>query len=199
VFTLVALAAFRTTVADWHDVPTGSMEPSIEPGDRIVVNNLAYQLQAPFLGWHLVEWSDPQRGDVVVCYSPANGQRLVKRVIGVPGDTVEMRRNVLLINGRAANYHWDNLLSGTESLPAGKPHPVQLIPAMPSRRSFAPLTVPAGEFYVMGDNRDNSLDSRYFGFVDRGQIVGRAIGIAFSLDPDHHRTPRWDRTLRGLP
>ena len=95
---VLVLCTLRSAVADWNDVPTGSMKPTIVEGDRILVNKLA------FTDWWLMQWSGPQRGDVVVCFSPANGDRLVKRVIGLPGDRVEMRRNVLLVNGRPADY-----------------------------------------------------------------------------------------------
>src|SRR5215213_7423472 len=101
---VLALMSFRSTIADWNDVPTGSMKPSILEGDRIFVNKLAYDLKVPFTTWHLAEWDDPERGDVVVFYSPADGVRLVKRVIGVPGDVLEMRVNRLYINGKAADY-----------------------------------------------------------------------------------------------
>src|SRR5262245_17162119 len=85
---LVVLFAVRSAVADWNDVPTGSMKPTILEGDRIFVNKLAYDLKVPFLGWRLVKWSNPGRGDVIVFASPADGTRLVKRVVGLPGDRV---------------------------------------------------------------------------------------------------------------
>ena len=91
--------SFRSAVADWNDVPTGSMNPSIVEGDRIFVNKCAYDLKVPFTLWRVAEWSGPHRGDVVVFYSPADGRRLVKRVVGLPGETIEMRNTVLFING----------------------------------------------------------------------------------------------------
>ncbi len=90
---VIVLGSFRSSVADWNDVPTGSMRPTIIEGDRIVVNKLAYDLRVPLTGWRLVHRGDPQRGDVVICYSPADGTRLVKRVIAGPGDEIELRRN----------------------------------------------------------------------------------------------------------
>ncbi len=81
---IVVCSTFRSAVADWNDVPTGSMNPTILEGDRIVVNKLAYDLKIPFTTWHIAEWSDPKNGEIVVCYSPKDGTRLVKRVIGVP-------------------------------------------------------------------------------------------------------------------
>src|SRR5678815_2482625 len=97
---LVALVVFaaRSSLADWNDVPTGSMRPTILEGDRIFVNKLAYDLKVPFTTLHLAEWGNPQRGDIVVFFSPHDEKRLVKRVIGLPGDTVELRDNTLVIN-----------------------------------------------------------------------------------------------------
>src|SRR5213078_2727911 len=98
---IIALVVFsiRSSLADWNDVPTGSMKPTILEGDRVFVNKLAYDLKVPFTTRHLAEWSEPQRGDVVVFFSPHDGQRLVKRVVGLPGDTVQLDQNVLIIDG----------------------------------------------------------------------------------------------------
>src|SRR6516162_5299237 len=96
--TALAMFAVRSSLADWNDVPTGSMKPTILEGDRVYVNKLAYDLKVPFTTMHLAQWSDPQRGDIVVFYSPYDGKRLVKRVIGLPGDTLELRNNSLVIN-----------------------------------------------------------------------------------------------------
>src|SRR5215510_3748124 len=100
----LVLFAIRSSLADWNDVPTGSMKPTIVEGDRVYVNKLAYDLKVPFTTWHLAQWGDPQRGDVVVFFSPHDGKRLVKRVIGLPGDTIELRNNVLLLNGQPTQY-----------------------------------------------------------------------------------------------
>src|SRR5438552_5215625 len=92
-FAAIVLTTFRSSIADWNDVPSGSMNPSILEGDRIFVNKLAYDLKVPFTTWHIAEWSQPTRGDVVVFYSPVTGIRLVKRVVGLPGDTITLRDN----------------------------------------------------------------------------------------------------------
>src|ERR1041385_9412466 len=92
----VVLFAIRSSLADWNDVPTGSMKPTILEGDRVYVNKLAYDLKVPFTTLHIVEWSNPQRGDIVVFYSPYDGQRLLQRVIGLPGDSIELRNDVLI-------------------------------------------------------------------------------------------------------
>jgi signal peptidase I len=103
---ILALVMFsiRSSLADWNDVPTGSMKPTILEGDRVFVNKLAYDLKVPFTTWHVTEWSNPQRGDIVVFFSPKDGTRLVKRVIGLPGDTVELQNERLVINGLPVEY-----------------------------------------------------------------------------------------------
>jgi signal peptidase I len=208
---VVVLGAFRSAVANWHDVPTGSMKPTILEGDRIFVNQLAYDLRLPFTKWRLARWDGPQRGDIVVCHSPVDGKRLVKRVVGIPGDVVAMRDNYLLINGRPLEYR-PLESQGFEQLGArdrlrGRfaaerlndvTHPIMLIPARPAPRSFEPITVPAGAYFVLGDNRDESSDSRWFGFVERDDVMGRSIAVLFSLDHDHYHLPRWDRFFHLL-
>ncbi len=209
---LLVTTALRSALADWNDVPTGSMKPTILEGDRVWVNKLAYDLKVPFTTWHLAEWSEPARGEVVVFFSPANGQRLVKRVIGLPGDTVELRDNRLFLNGRAVDYVPLDALTvnaipvaqqskhdfASERL-AERKHPVMATPSLPALRSFGPTPVPAGHYFMMGDNRDNSLDSRYFGTVPREKIVGRATAVAMSFDRERWFAPRWERFFTAMP
>jgi signal peptidase I len=103
---LVVVGAFRSAVADWNDVPTGSMKPTILEGDRIVVNKLAYDLKVPFTRWGLARWGKPQRGDIVVLFSPADGQRLVKRVFGfVPGDRIVGRATAIAASVNPSDYY----------------------------------------------------------------------------------------------
>lgn len=208
---VLVVVTFRSAVADWNDVPSQSMEPTILVGDRIFVNKLAYDLKVPFTTWHIAQWSDPQRGDIVVFFAPSDGKRMVKRVVGVPGDRVALRDNQLLINGQAvacqpinqANFADVDLTDpaphefAIESL-GMSPHAMMWQPARFAQRSFKPVTVPRGQYFVLGDNRDNSGDSRTFGFVARHQIVGKAVGLAFSLDQDNSYSPRWGRFLRGF-
>ncbi len=210
---LLVTATMRSALADWNDVPTGSMKPTILEGDRVWVNKLAYDLKVPFTTWHLAEWSEPQRGEVVVFFSPADGLRLVKRVIGLPGDTVELRNNRLWLNGRAVDYVPLDFATShalpaaapplrhdfaSEQLPS-RPHPVMATPALPAQRSFAPTTVPAGHYFMLGDNRDNSLDSRVYGSVPRAQIVGRATAVVLSFDRERWLAPRWERFFTAMP
>ena len=209
---VVVLSSLRSAVADWNDVPTGSMKPTILEGDRIFVNKLAYGLRVPFSDWWVMQWEGPQRGDVVVCYSPATGDRLVKRVIGLPSDRIELRRNRLFVNGQAVEYEALDAEVISQIDPAerpahrfaaedlgGKTHPVMTTPGLPAPRSFGPKTVPPDHYFVMGDNRDNSRDSRSFGFVPRNEIVGRSSAVVLSFDPDRYYLPRWNRFFRALP
>ena len=208
---MLILFSVRSSLADWNDVPTGSMRPTILEGDRVWVNKLAYDFKVPFTTWHIAEWGNPQRGDIVVFFSPHDGQRLVKRVVGLPGDTVELRSNTLVINGSAVEYQpiAEELLRdltpddragrvfASEQLP-GRSHAVTSYPARSAMRSFEPLTVPAGQYFMMGDNRDDSFDSRYWGTVDRKEIVGRTTAVVLSFDKGHHWSPRWQRFFSSL-
>jgi signal peptidase I len=213
-FIFVILFAVRSSIADWNIVPSGSMIPTILEGDRIFVNKLAYDLKVPFTTKHLLTWDNPARGDVIVFFSPADGTRLVKRVIAVPGDQIELRDDHLFLNGVAATYQAPSstvigqlnamernghLFAGESEPTVGAVHPVAVTPSLAARRWFGPVIVPAGQFFVMGDNRDNSFDSRYFGFVPRDCIVGRAVGVVASLDINHYWRPRWDRFFSLLP
>src|SRR5437773_8182423 len=97
---ILVVSSLRSALADWNDVPTGSMKPTIQEGDRVVVNKLAYDLKIPFTMVELAKWGDPKRGDIVVLFSPADNVRLVKRVIGLPGDRIELKDNLLFVNNR---------------------------------------------------------------------------------------------------
>jgi len=195
---VLVLTAFRSAVADWNDVPTGSMKPTIVEGDRIFVNKLAYGLKVPFTTWHLARWSTPSRGEVVVFNSPVDGTRLVKRVVGLPGDQISMINDELYVNGQPLTYQ---PIPGTndaiESLGDVK-HTVMTIPSIRAMRSFAPTTIPAGQYFMMGDNRDNSADSRYIGTVPLDQIVGRSSYVAMSFDYDNFYLPRFGRFFHSL-
>jgi len=184
-------------VADWNDVPSGSMRPTILEGERIAVNRLAYDLKVPFTRVRLARWDSPARGDVVILRSPADGERLVKRVVGLPGDRLEQRDGWLVINGDPVGYTPLDDGFWQEQLP-GHPHRVRRDDARPLLRNFGPVQVPAGHYFVMGDNRDNSADSRVFGFVERDAIMGQVKAVVASVDPAHHFRPRWNRWFKGL-
>ncbi len=194
---------FRSAIADWNVVPTGSMNPTIVEGDRIFINKLAYDLKIPFTTTHLAQWADPQRGEIVVFYAPDDGLRLVKRVIGLPGDVLELRDERMTINGVALSYAplpgSDAATVYARELLGEHPRTLQIQPELRAMRSFGRVTVPQGSYFMMGDNRDNSRDSRYFGFVPRAQIVGRALAVVASLDPERYYLPRTERFFKSLP
>lgn len=199
----VVMFSFRSALADWNDVPTGSMKPTIVEGDRVVVNKLAYDLKVPFTLHRIARWDAPARGDIVVFFSPHDGTRLVKRVIGLPGDRIEMREKVLFVNGAAASVAAGRAESRAavvaEEQLGAVAHSVRLLADdVGSITAFGPLTVPRREYFVMGDNRDESFDSRYFGPVPEDQIVGRATAVAFSLDRERYFVPRLDRVAEKL-
>jgi signal peptidase I len=208
---LFVVVPVKSSLADWNWVPTGSMNPTILEGDLIYVNKLAYDLRFPLTLHRLAHWAEPQKGDVVVCLSPEDGVRLVKRVVAGPGDTVELRGNVLFLNGRRLAYGMVDAnylaplpqgLAGrcivrAEDL-AGTVHPVMSIPGIRAMRDFGPVQVPDGYYFVMGDNRDVSRDSRYFGFVPRQAILGRAQAILLSFDITDKYQPRLERFFCGL-
>jgi signal peptidase I len=213
---ILILFAVRSSIADWNDVPTGSMIPTILVGDRIFVNKLAYDLKVPFTTWHIAEWSGPKRGDIVVFFSPEpSGTRLVKRCVAIPGDTLEVRENKLIINGVEIPYapldpapmkyippnEKQSLRYLTETL-GDHVHPIRegkLYHNANPYKDFGPITIPQGKYFMMGDNRDDSRDARWFGPVARGNIVGRATAVAISLDLNHYWIPRWSRFFSSLP
>src|SRR5579859_6490898 len=133
---LLIVSSLRSALADWNDVPTGSMKPTIQEGDRVVVNKLAYDLKIPFTTIEVLKWADPRRGDVVVLFSPVDGTRLVKRVIGIPGDRIYMRDNQLYVNrepavvqpiGMTVDQEQGNTVLANENL-AGRTHEVMFTP-----------------------------------------------------------------------
>jgi signal peptidase I len=210
---IAVMVVFRSAVADWNQVPSGSMKPSILIGDRIVVDKLAYDLRIPFTMTRIAHWAEPHRGDVVTFPSPRDETLYVKRVIGEPGDVVELRRNRLFINGVEALYtpltaEEVNALE-VENKPQYEFYREQIgtmdhiIMLRRDRdestyQSFPPTQVPAGSYLMLGDNRDDSGDFRVIGLVERYRILGRAHAIAFSWDYEHFQAPRFDRFFGGL-
>jgi signal peptidase I len=209
---LLLMVAFRSAWADWMTVPTGSMNPTILEGDRILVDKHVFGLRIPFTLTRLTSGVDPLRGDIVVFDSPADGKSLVKRVVAIPGDTLELDGETLVLNGQPASYgpgdlgHLQHLLSTTaaqrplvlKEQGTGVEHEILLLPARVSRRVFGPVTVPAGTYFMLGDNRDNSADSRYIGFVPRRNIIGRATRVVVSLNPERYWVPRGERLFSPL-
>lgn len=202
---VVLMVLFRSAVADWNDVPTGSMQPTIQIGDRILVDKLAYDVRVPFTHVSLLELNDPARGDIIVFDSRVSDKRLVKRVIGIPGDVVAMRGNELIINNvpvvYSTSFSSGRMLEKAEHLP-GSTHTVRNHKVKNTGASdyanFDPVTVPDEHYLVLGDNRDNSADSRVIGFVPRHEVVGRTSRVLVSLDYDNYFMPRGDRFWKPL-
>lgn len=193
---IALMLCFRSSFADWYDVPTGSMKPTIVEGDRILVNKMAYRLDLPFTDISLMKTGEPQRGEIVVFNSKAAENRLVKRVVGLPGDVVSLNRNRLTINGKQLTYRSTEVML-TEAID-GNTHTIQLAPPTTSRHTFGPVVVPEGHILVLGDNRNHSADSRYYGFIPQEELVGRASRVLFSLDPDEYYLPRTDRVFAAM-
>ena len=201
----------KSSLADWNWVPTGSMKPTILEGDLVFVNKAAYDLRIPLTMHRLARWSDPARGDIVICFSPDDGTRLVKRIIACPNDTIEMRKNVLFLNGKELDYSeidpkYVNIFSDEQKRKLilaeedldGIMHPVMAVPSARAKRRFPCVTVPENCYFVMGDNRDLSRDSRIFGFVRREQIVGKAKGVIVSFDIKGNFLPRIERFFSSV-
>jgi signal peptidase I len=201
---------FRSAIADWNFVPSSSMNPTLISGDRVIVNKLAYSLRVPFSLYHLVRWGSPSQGDVITFDSPKDEVNLIKRVIGVAGDVIEMHDNVLTINGKVVQR---SLVDASRSVPTeygtfnaeiwseqinGKQIEVARIASQNRHRDFDSVLVPAGHVLVMGDSRDNSNDSRFIGFIDVQRITGQATRVAMSHNPDMFYLPRAGRWWMAL-
>jgi signal peptidase I len=208
---VAVILPLRSAIGDWNDVPSGSMWPTILEGDRIFVDKLAYGLRLPFTMFWIREGKAPERGDIITFASPEDGSRLVKRIVGIPGDRIAMHENHLRVNGEPVPYadlderdfHADTydrvlrMVVATERLP-GREHGVAFTPDVIGRRTFEEIVVPEGHYFFLGDNRDQSFDSRFMGFVRRQEIYGRVTHVALSVDPDHAYLPRFERWFTRL-
>jgi len=179
----IVLALFiRTFVVQAFKIPSGSMKETLKIGDHILVNKFIYGVKVPFTHATLVPVSRPERGDIVVFEFPEDPDKdFIKRVVGIEGDTVEIRDKHLLINGAPADYS-QAVYTDPRSIPKG----------VQPRDNFGPVTVPPHSLFVMGDNRDHSYDSRFWGFVDLNAVKGRAFIIYWSWDKDNFGV-RWSR------
>jgi signal peptidase I len=209
---LTLMLMFRSAWADWMTVPTGSMNPTLIEGDRILVDKHVFGVRLPWTLIRLTDGRDPQRGDIVVFESPADGISLVKRLVGVPGDVVALDQRGLSINGVHANYSDGDpaliakLLASTQQLEPMvfreggvlPEHDMLRMPIASPREFFGPVRVPEGMYLMLGDNRDNSADSRYFGLVPRRNIVGLSARVAASFNPEHYYLPRRDRWMKQI-
>src|SRR6266478_529402 len=177
------LALFiRTFIVQAFKIPSGSMIPTLQIGDHILVNKLAYGIRVPVWGHYIVDFGKVQRGDVIVFIFPEDRSKdFIKRVIGVAGDSVEVRGKKIYINGKQfEDSH--AYFAGDDPQTAG----------LLSRDDYGPRTVPANHIFVMGDNRDRSYDSRFWGFVDLNDVRGKAFLIYWSWDGGD-RWVRWER------
>lgn len=202
---LLLLGISRTVIADWNYIPSGSMRPNLLEGDVVFVNRIAYDLKLPLTNIIVARLDEPARGDVVVFHSPREeGTRLIKRVIGLPGDRIAMRNKALTINGVTVSY---------SASPIGKADPrhrlvlentgedehvIQWQADGFAGGGFGPIVIPPDHFLMLGDNRDHSGDSRYFGLVRRELLIGRGERILVSADIQHSWLPRVGRFGRSL-
>ena len=228
---LLALFTFRSVIADWNAVPTGSMKPTIYEGDRIWVNKLAYGLRVPFTDIRIKTLGEPKRGEIVVFPEPLSGKRYIKRVIGIEGDVIEVRDNLVYLNGEKLQYSsfTDDELGAVANIPSSERYNDSIDNAFvylheklddktysirmanpnfyPKIRTadFGPVTVPEGHILFMGDNRDESSDSRYFGhfkpqytFIPTNTLIGKATRVAWSHDYDNYYIPRKERFFKPI-
>ncbi len=182
VIALILALFIRTFIIQAFKIPSGSMEPTLLVGDHILVNKFIYGVRLPYIRVKLIPVSTPSRGDIIVFKYPVNPDMdFIKRVVGLPGDTIEIKNKRVFINGKL----WRN--------DPGVHGDLNIIPRQLSKRdNFGPVTVPEGSYFVMGDNRDNSLDSRFWGFVPDSDIEGKAFIIYWSWDHDSFSV-RWNR------
>lgn len=191
----------RTFLVEAYTIPTGSMEGTLLAGDFLLVNKVAYGAELPFAAARLPPLTTTTRGDIVVFLPPHEpGKSYVKRVVGIPGDTLQMRDKALYVNGQVqdepyarvidfvtdpadARMHWQ-----VEHLVGGSSSPADY---RPSRDNWGPLIVPSARYFAMGDNRDNSEDSRHWGFLEEGSIRGRPMFIYYSFERSLERPFSW--------
>lgn len=179
----ILIALFiRTFIVQAFKIPSGSMKPTLEIGDHILVNKFIYGVKIPYFRNTLLPFSEPRRGDIVVFIFPQDQSKdFIKRVIAVSGDTVEIKDKKIFINGSPSEdphgFYTDDII---------------LLKSIQPRDNFGPVTVPPGAIFVMGDNRDQSFDSRWWGFVKLEDVIGKAFIIYWSWD-SNHISVRWSR------
>lgn len=168
---LIALTV-RTFVIQAFKIPSSSMEDTLLVGDHIFVNKFIYGYHIPFTKGRVLSFRTPERGDIIVFVFPEDPSKdFIKRVIGVPGDTVEIRRKRVYVNGRPLTESYARYADG-----------FSVDSFVRTRDNMPPIKVPPGKLFVMGDNRDRSYDSRFWGFVDMDAVIGKALFIYFSID-----------------
>lgn len=203
---LVAFALFlviRTFVVEAFKIPTSSMENTLLVGDFLLVNKAVYGAEIPGTGIHLPALEEPERGDVIVFNPPHEpAKNYVKRLVGVPGDTLQMVDKRLRVNGREVREPYARYLDQSgDAVHAGMKWQSNFLIAgprspVPSRDNWGPIVVPTESYFVLGDNRDNSEDSRYWGFVHREAIRGRPLMVYYSFEPQADVRAPWMRAVR---
>ena len=193
----VILALFiRTFVVQAFKIPTGSMEENLLIGDHLLVNKFIFGATESRLERALLPVTEIERGDVIVFKYPEEPDRdFIKRVIGLPGETVEVREKKVLVDGQPLDEPYAHYL-----LPVSTPSEFHEVTSYDVRDRYGPVTVPADHYFVMGDNRDNSQDSRYWGFLPRGFVKGKALVIYWSYEAERedYQEGGAGATLRGL-
>jgi signal peptidase I len=193
----VILALFiRTFVVQAFKIPTGSMEENLLIGDHLLVNKFIFGPTATPLERALLPVADIKRGDVIVFKYPEEPDRdFIKRVIGLPGETIEVREKRVFVNGKALEEPYAHYL-----LPVSTPSEFHEVTSFDVRERYGPVTVPANHYFVMGDNRDNSQDSRYWGFLTRDFVKGKALIIYWSYEAERedYQEEGAGATLKGL-
>ncbi|MDD9896656.1 MAG: signal peptidase I [Gammaproteobacteria bacterium] len=191
---LLIVLILRSFLIEPFQIPTGSMVPTLEVGDFILVNKYAYGVRLPVIGTKIMDVDDPKRGEVMVFFPPHENKYYIKRVIGVPGDTVRYEDKNLYLNGELVEKEFvENILVDTSAgaLPGtlyfetidGVEHPTIQIDAVGRRRSRTNWIIPNGHYFMMGDSRDNSEDSRVWGTVSEDNIVGKAVAVWMHKEP----------------
>lgn len=200
---LACIVFFKSAIADLSSISGASMQPTLLDGDKVWVNKLAYDVKIPFTEISLAALQDPARGDVVIIDSKRADKRLVKRIVGLPGDTIYMQNNTLVINGEPANYEIlereGDAIIIRETLEE-EVHQARVSRGFINRssRSYGPTIVPEDQYFVLGDNRDNSADSRVYSFIPREELIGRSSSVVFSLDRKNNYLPRGERFLAEI-
>jgi len=203
---VVLFALIRTFLVEAFKIPSGSMENTLQVGDFLLVNKLVYGAEVPFTHKRLPRLREPRRGDVIVFEYPVDlTKNFVKRLVGLPGDTLEMRNGTLIRNGVALSERYvehtePDIDPGGEDFVWQRNYVVRTANAAsayhPSRNNWGPIVVPQEKYFVLGDNRDNSLDSRYWGFVPDSLVKGRPFVIYYSYAPDTVDTFAWLTHIR---
>lgn len=193
----VILALFiRAFVVQAFKIPSGSMKNTLLVGDYILVNKFIYGVKIPFTDFTIIPIKDPQRGDIIVFKYPKDPSKdYIKRVVGIGGDKVEIRDKKVYVNGELQKSEFA-LFVDPHILPDGlecRDDPISGMRSVGCRDNMDQFTVPENELFVMGDNRDSSNDSRYWGFVDKSAVRGKALLIYWSWDKQKRFGLRWNR------